>query len=297
MNFIAHAWALLSRHVGKGFAWAVGLAAFVVPLGALAVHYGYLSDVGADLLPVEVLVACVAFLIITAAVSSAYWRWQSAEVQFDLPRVERVEYKAHPYEEGSELRKLTSFAQKIFDGDTMDAETVQMAVAKGAAIGIRVTDSEDNTIGFVDAFHLDGEVLDKWKKGQIRETDIKPSDFQPIPPAPGPEAKLELMFGAIYLKKPYDAGLTWLVVGLAEAKLRSKCAGYREVALYATIFKDEGGDLARILGFKRLIVGAERRPYGGPHDLWVWRIRPDEPSRTRRGVGSGREVVVTEVQD
>jgi hypothetical protein len=293
VNKIIRAWQFLSRHIGTGYGVAATLAAFVAPAGIYLQLHHYLPDDLAALLPVLVLVGCIVFFLAFAALSLIIRRRRGLHDQIYLPQAEIIEYKVYPYEAGSDLRRLSAFASQVFRGDTMDADIVQHAVAKGAAVGLRVTDADDNTMGFVDVFHLDPAMLEKWKRGQVRETDLKDDDFLTIPRTADPGARLELMFGAIYLKPHYELGLPFQLVDIGEAYLKQKCAHFDEIALYATIFSENGGRLARACRFKPNIEGVERQPYGGGHDLWIRRLRPNEPFRALRGVGGSREVVVT----
>lgn len=280
-----------------GFGAAGALAAFVTPVAVYATGRHLLNADFANLTPLFVLAVCIVAFVIGGVGSTLYSRARGHRDQIYVPVSEVIEYKAYPYEPGSELRKLSSFASDVFHGDTMDAEIVQEAVASGAAIGLRVTDARDLTIGFIDVFHLEGGTLEKWKRGQIQETVLKSADFVTIPKNPGADEKLELMFGAVYLKPPYELGLPFQLVDIAENFVRRRCAGFSEVIIHATIFRDNGLRLARACGFKQSIVGEERKPYGGGHDLWTRRMRPGEPCRALRGIGGTREVLLTLVED
>ncbi len=113
-------------------------------------------------------------------------------------------YRAYTYKPGSDLKRLSEFAHKVFKGDTMKAEIVQYAVKKRAATGLRLTDAKGDNVGFLDVFHFTENAMEQWKNGDLPEDALREEDFRKFP-AKG--RTLDLAMGAIYLKPGVERGV------------------------------------------------------------------------------------------
>jgi hypothetical protein len=246
-------------------------------------------------LPFVVFFALAIIFWVTGSIFDLWKKQRDAEDPIGMPGGEVAEYTARPYEVGGDdLSELSKFAQQAFHGDTMAAEIVQYAVGAKCALGMRLTNSEGKNIGFFDVFHLRSAALKQWLKGTLPEPDLKKHHFERIP-KPSKDGILELIIGAIYLAPEYRTSEPSLAVTFAECCQRylwQRCAGFGGIILYASIFSKPGEKFARIYGFERHKIKAEREGHGKEHDVYCRELRPDDPIEVRHGLGGARNVIV-----
>jgi hypothetical protein len=237
------------------------------------------------------LVFFVAFLL--------QFAWLALDVAFGKdpkmpppPRVEtEVRITARPYRgvtasrasEGVALTKLTEIAETEFEGDTIRPEVVQAAVINGCALGLQVKDQEGNDVGFFDFYHLKGDVLAEWLKGQVFERKLTAEDFEPISTAKARgDQTLELFVGAIVLKHRnpvYNFYFGPLLAAAAKHHLASELTGFEQVHIYASIFSKAGRRYAQVFAFEPHISGADRGRGGGGHDVYFSSFRPGDKNQ------------------
>lgn len=281
-------------------AWGIagGLLMFVSPLASLAFR-GQVPPEFSAILPYAVLFT-VATLLFLAWLSSHIWRTYLVDsgVHVTVANLDTVVYSVFPYRADSHLRALSSFAYKVFKGDTISAGMVQFAVNSGCAAGVRLTNMLGEDAGFFDVYRLRRDALSKWLDGSLSEPEFKEADFEPLTNQQGEQKTLELIVGAIYIDpgtRKEEPGLAFQFADLAQDYLWKICPGWDEIRLYSSIFSGEGERLAVLYGFSKSIYMAHRQGAGASHDVWVRTLRRSDPPRIIRGLG-GKHNVVMEIK-
>ena len=280
-------------------AWGIAgsLIMFISPLASLAFR-GHVPPEVAAILPYAVLVsvACLLFLVWLAT-----YAWSAVFGAADhvrVPELDTVIYATFPYQADSHLRALSSFAHKVFHGDTMPADVVQHAVASRCAVGVRLTDRSGRDAGFFDVFRLRKESLRMWLDGRLSEPELKESDFEPLICGPDHETALELIVGGIYIEPAIakeEPSLVFQLAEMAESYLWKACPAWDEIRLYSSIFSAQGERLASLYGFSKSIYKEHRHGAGVNHDVWLRTLRRQDPPRVVRGLG-GRHNVILEMK-
>lgn len=280
-------------------AWGIAgsLIMFVSPLASLAFR-GHVPPEVAAFLPYAVLLSVASLLLLIWLASYAWHAAFGTPEHVIVPELDTVIYATFPYQADSHLRALSSFAHKVFQGDTMPADIVQHAVASRCAVGVRLTDRSGKDAGFFDVFRLRKESLRLWLDGRLSEPELKDTDFEPLARAPENETVLELIVGGIYIEPAIakeEPSLVFQLAELAESYLWKACPGWEEIRLYSSIFSAQGERLASLYGFSKSIYKQHRHGAGVNHDVWVRTLRRNDPPRVVRGLG-GRHNVILEMR-
>ena len=277
-------------------AWGIAgsVLMFVSPLASLAFRGHAPPEVDA-ILPYAVLLS-VACLLLLIWLASYVWRAAfGTPDHVSVPEVDTVIYATFPYQADSHLRALSSFAHKVFQGDTMVADVVQHAVASHSAVGVRLTDRSGKDAGFFDVFRLRKESLRMWLDGRLSEPELKETDFESLARGPENETALELIVGAIYIEPAIakeEPSLVFQLAELAQSYLWKACPGWEEIRLYSSIFSTQGERLASLYGFSKSIYKEDRHGAGVKHDVWVRTLRRSDPPRVVRGLGGAHNVIL-----
>jgi hypothetical protein len=270
------------------------LVIFITPLASFAFR-GNVPDQIRDVLPLIVFCSVAALLFVFWLMSYA---WQALFASHDyifLPKMETVVYPVVPYSSDSHLNALSLLAGKLFGGDTMRPEVVQHAVASKCAVGLRLTDQTQRTIGFVDVFRLQPDSLQAWLYGRLSETQLKDSDFRPLAEGNQSGETLELILGAIYIEQKTlrrEPRLAFQLAELAQDHLWKTCPGWEKIRIYSSIFSESGQELAALYGFAISIFKKDREGAGKDHDVWARTSRRSDPPRTLSGLGGRRNIVM-----
>lgn len=277
-------------------AWgAVGTASAVVSLLLTIFYKDYLN--ARDLpqwvkdfsWPIAFL-TCILVISVIMLVSKLVSVWRERRGHVHTGARETVTYRAHAYKPGSDLKRLSEFAHKVFKGDTMKAEIVQHAVKKGAATGLRLTNAKGDNVGFLDVFHLTEDAMEEWKNGNILESALCEKHFRKIP---SKGQKLDLAMGAIYVKPGVDRGVAHQFANIGELFLRKTFPKFRVINLYATIFAPDGERIAKLYKFEISKNAKDRTgQHANGHDLRLRVIDLARMAHQIGGVGGARHVVI-----
>jgi hypothetical protein len=283
------------KGIGKKAWGAVGATSAFITLLAALFYKDILKDADIpplvkDLTPLITLVVC--FFLFTAVMfaSRLLSAWAEKKGHVHVDARETVTYHAHAYKPGSDLLRLSEYAHRVFKGDTMKAEIVQMAVKNKAATGLRLTDPEGRNIGFLDVFHFTDMALEQWKNGDLPEDALREEHFRKIP-ARGED--LNLAMGAIYVKPDADRGVAHQFANIGELFLRKSFPKFHRINLYATIFAPDGERIAKLYKFEISKKAKDRTgPYAHGHDLRLRVIDLDALPHSIGGVGGSKHVVI-----
>lgn len=277
-------------------AWgAVGTASAVVSLLLTVFYKDYLNarDLPQWIKDFSWIIAFLACILVISAImlfSKLLSVWREKKGHVHAGARETVTYRAHAYKPGSDLKRLSEFAHKVFKGDTMKAEIVQQAVKKGAATGLRLTDAKGDNVGFLDVFHFSEDALEQWKNGDLPEDALREEDFRKIPLK---GQTLDLAMGAIYLKPGVERGVAHQFANIGELFLRKSFPKFRRINLYATIFAPDGERIAKLYKFEISKKAKDRSGrHANGHDLRLRVIDLDRMPHLIGGVGGARHVVI-----
>ena len=281
--------------IGKRAWGAMGATSAFVTLLLTIFYKDYLKDRdipqwAKDFSPLIVLLVCVFLFSTVMLVSKIVAAWRERAGHVHIPDREEVIYRAHIYKPGSDLLKLSSFAFKAFDGDTMKPEIVQHAVKIGAATGLRLTDAQGINVGFLDVFHFTDDIMEQWKNGDIPEDQLRKEDFLRIP---SKGQILSLAVGAIYLSPDVERGVAHQFANMGEIFLRETFPKFQQINLFATIFKPDGARIAKAYKFEISKEAKDRTgPYADDHDLRLRTVKLDQLPNLVGGIGGYHQVVI-----
>ena len=281
-------------------AWGVAgtILVFASPIASLAFS-GHMPPELSAAFPFVVFISVAGSLFLIWLATYAWHVAYGGNIHVVVPELDTVVYSAYPYSADSRLRRLSAFANKAFEGDTMNADVVQYAVAEKCAVGMRLTDEAGRDIGFFDVFRLREDALQKWLRGSLSEPELKPSDFEPLARPCEDGETLELIVGAIFIEPiaaKAEPSLAFQLAEISQDRLWKACPGWDEIRLYSSIFSAPGERLASLYKFTKSIDREDRKGKGAGHDVWVRTIRRRDPPRIVRGLG-GRRNVIMEVKE
>lgn len=213
--------------------------------------------------------------------------WVIADIVFGRkvpappPPDKEVKFTARPMEDHPNVEGLTGLAVDEFAGDTMRAEVVRGALESRSAIGLRIQNSTGQNVGFCDFYHLKRDAFQEWLEGKLYESKITLEHFEPIAEAEARnDAEINFFVGALLLSSGnqlHDFHLSPLVVSATRGHLRHKLSRFKTVNIYASIFSKSGRRYAELQSMKPFMLGTERGPAGGGHDVFLSSFHPSEP--------------------
>lgn len=297
--FFRNLWYTIKVTAKKAAGW-VSIASIITTAGVHAIFSDFLKNAAMleavkDYIPLLTLLGCFIVLFTFAVILQLWESRGDGTPQVPADHRPIVTYRVFPYRPGEDLERLSEFAHKVFEGDTMKAEIVQHAVRMKAAVGLRLTNPQGENVGFLDAFHFTEDIMQQWMNGDIAEDALRKEDFRKIP-ARGEE--LDLAVGAIYVARRSAAnhtvhpGVAHHFANIGELFLRKSFPKFHRINLYATIFPS-GKRIANDYKFAVKTAAAKRTGrYANGHDLRLKMIDLDSMPHLIGGIGGGERIIV-----